>query len=77
MPSTNIDIFDNVDAAKFKITKPQAVRDIYKLLYILDKIFHQNKLEYWIDGGTMLGAVRHKGIIPWDDDGDVEIWKER
>jgi lipopolysaccharide cholinephosphotransferase len=76
MPSTNIDIFDNVDAAKFKITKPQAVIDIYKLLYILDKIFHQNKLEYWIEGGTMLGAVRHKGIIPWDDDGDVQIWKK-
>lgn len=59
---------------RFRITKPESVKYLYKLLYILDKVFKENSLEYWMDGGTLLGAVRHKGIIPWDDDGDVEIW---
>lgn len=61
---------------RFKFVKPDTVKIIYKLLYLLDKIFRENDLEYWIEGGTLLGAVRHGGIIPWDDDGDVEIWEK-
>lgn len=44
---------------------------------ILMKKFHdlcdENDLTYWIIGGTMLGAIRDKGIIPWDDDLDVSM----
>lgn len=46
------------------------------LMNILDKIFKKHKLTYWLDFGTLLGAYRHKGFIPWDDDMDISMPSE-
>ena len=43
------------------------------LLNIFDKICAKYNLSYWLDYGTLLGAIRHKGFIPWDDDTDVAM----
>jgi len=42
-----------------------------RILKIFDRICGEAGLRYWIASGTLLGAVRHRGFIPWDDDVDV------
>lgn len=46
------------------------------LLSIVDKVLSQNKIDYWLDRGTLLGAVRHGGFIPWDDDMDIAMMRD-
>lgn len=49
-------------------------REIDLLLHFIS-VCEQNNLRYWAGFGTLLGAVRHKGFIPWDD--DMDVWMPR
>ena len=61
---------------KKRQTKRQVVLKLYQMLYDVTKLLKKHNVENWICGGTLLGAVRNKGLIPWDDDLDIEIIEE-
>lgn len=56
-----------------KRTPQLVINDLYDELEVIDELFTKNSIDYCINGGTQLGATRHGGIIPWDDDGDIVI----
>ena len=49
---------------------------ILELLNLFDKFCRKNNLDYWMDYGTLLGAIRHEGFIPWDDDIDIAMMRK-
>ena len=61
------------DFEKYKI--PETTKAI--LLLMMDKIHKiltEHKIKYFVEGGSLLGAVRHNGMIPWDDDIDIGVF---
>ncbi len=54
----------------------QAQLVLLRMFKITDYICRKHNIEYWMCSGTLLGAVRHKGFIPWDDDLDISMMRE-
>lgn len=53
------------------LTQEEYKRIIIEVLFKVDEICRENNLHYMMFYGTLIGAVRHKGMIPWDDDIDI------
>lgn len=65
---------DMMEAMTGMVLTPQAdVDNIYDILEKTTKVLDSHGINYFIIAGTLLGAVRHSGLIPWDDDADIMI----
>lgn len=65
----HMDFSDNEMLRKLQLTE-------FEMLVEFDRICRKHNINYSLDAGTLLGAVRHKGFIPWDNDVDVMMTRE-
>ena len=58
---------------KGNTTLRQAQLVVTRMLRVFDLISRKHNIPYWLRSGSLIGAIRHNGFIPWDDDIDIEI----
>lgn len=60
---------DNKTLRKVQLVQLEIAKEI-------DRVCNENDIKYFLIGGSLLGAIRHKGFIPWDDDLDIGMLRE-
>lgn len=79
MENTNKSMQRLYNAKLIELTNDDILRIQKKLLEMiidLKEIFEANDIKYYLGGGSALGAIRHKGFIPWDEDFDINMTRE-
>jgi len=71
-PSRSLPIL-TADEVKVNSTSPEIVQVVYQMIKDVLELCKRSKIPIWAEGGTLLGAIREKGLIKWDDDGDFGI----
>lgn len=57
----------------FFMCEEQATK-LYETVWVVDSVFNKFDIEHTLFAGTLLGAIRHRGLIPWDDDADIMVF---
>ena len=67
---------ENIEIEDLKVLSQSEVNILYEMFEYLVSILNKYAIRYACSGGTLLGAIRHGGLISWDDDVDITIEKE-